>query len=73
MKDKLIDLYCLYRFRLEESTERCLVFSYRMGIFRNIEIVGLKSTPDCQKEIAALEKDYKASGWNSINTVCYAT
>lgn len=73
MKDKLKDLYCMYQFQLEEDTGKCLVFSYRMGIFRNVEIVGLKDTSGCRKEISRLENDYRASGWNSISTVFYAT
>lgn len=73
MKDKIIELYCMYRFRLEEDGGNCLVFSYRMGVFRNIEIVGLKHTSDCKKRITRLEGDYKAAGWDSINIVYYTT
>lgn len=73
MKDKLKDLYGMYQFQMEEDTGKCLVFSYRMGIFRNIEIVGLKDTSGCRKEMSRLESDYRAAGWDSINTVFYAT
>lgn len=73
MKDKLIELYRMYQFRLEEENEKCLVFSYRMGIFRSIEIVRLKDTMGCKKEAARFEKEYREAGWSSINITFYAT
>lgn len=73
MKDKLIELYCMYQFQLEADKGKCLVFSYRMGFFRNIEIIGLKNSIDCEKEVTKLEKDYREAGWNSINIVFYRT
>lgn len=73
MKKELIELYHLYQFHLEADTEKCLVFSYRMGFFRNIEIVFLQNKSDYKKDAERLKKDYKAAGWNNVNTVCYDT
>ncbi len=71
MKEELIELYRIYRFQLEEDTQKCLVFSYRMGFFRNIEIVILKNKAEYKSDAERLRKDYEEAGWNSINIVNY--
>lgn len=71
MKEKLKDLYCLYQFRLEKETERCLVFGYRMGFFRNIEIVILKNKSEHKKEAKVLEREYHDAGWDNVNVEFY--
>lgn len=71
MKEELIELYSMYRFRLEEDTEKCLVFSYRIGAFRNIEIVILKNKSEHKSDAERLRQDYEKAGWNSINIVFY--
>ncbi len=72
MKVKLKELYERYQFGLEEDAGECLVFGYRSGFFRNIEIVMLKNTGGCREKAQRLEQDYRDAGWGSVGIVFYA-
>lgn len=73
MEKELIELYRRYQFRLEDNTGKCLVFSYRMGVFRNIEIVLIKDKESYKKDAERLKQDYKRAGWNSVTIVYYTS
>lgn len=73
MESKFKELYKMYQFRLEEDRGNYLVFSYRMGYFRNIEIVSLKPIEKIKNKLETVKKDYCTAGWGNINIVYYKT
>lgn len=66
VKRKLIELYILYRFQLEDELDDILVFSHSSGYFHNAEIVLLEDNDANRRKAGKIAEDYKEIEYNSV-------